>query len=154
MNVDVALADPVALFLFWIAIPVTFVSIAWWLTGRGRDSTLILAWAAATLFLATLTTWLAPRQDPVGAASAWGASGGAFLQMSLVLGSGLAAVALLLRRQRTRGVRVLTVGLVVRAVAAYVGVSLLLSIAIVALSIARDVAAVPVGRTIAVVLVR
>jgi hypothetical protein len=150
MNVDVAIADPVVIFLFWIVPPVTFVSISWWLTGRGRDSILIVAWAAATLLLAALTTWRAARQDPVDIDSAWGARGGAFLQSAVVLGSCLAAVALLSRRQRTQGVRVLTVGLMLRAVVAYVGVGLLLFVAIVAISFARDVAAVPIGRTIAV----
>lgn len=148
MSVAVALANPVVMFLFWIALPATFVGLAWRLISRGRDSALLLLWMAATILLAAAMTWLVPPQVLGNVALSWGARAQAFLQMAVILGASLAAIALLSRRQRARGVHVLSVGLVVRAIVAYVGVGLLLSLAIVAVSIARDVAVIPVSRVL------
>lgn len=144
MNVDVALAEPGVLFFVWIALPLAFVGLAWWVSGRGSDSALLRTWAAATILLAAVSAWLAQGQESVAAASTWSARSGAFLKTAVVLGAGLAVIALLSRRQRTRGVRVLTVGLIASAVAAYVGVVLVLFLASVAIALFRDVAAAPV----------
>jgi len=149
MNVDVALADPVVIFLVWIALPVAFVSVAWWVSGRGSDSALLRAWAATTILLAAVSAWLAQGQETVAAAFSGSARGGAFLQTAVILGAGLAVIALLSRRQRTRGVRVLTVGLIVRSVAAYLAVGLLFVLASVAISLSRDVAAVHITGALA-----
>ena len=90
MNVDIALADPVVLFLVWIALPAAFVSVAWRVSGSGSDSALLRTWAAATGLRAALSTWLLPGQESVVADSTWSARGGAFLQTAVVLGAGFA----------------------------------------------------------------
>jgi len=150
VNVDVALVSPGVLILVWIALPVSFAGVAWWSTGRVHASHLLLLWVAATFLVSALNAWLAQPRDPSVTESTWPGLGEAFLQSAVVFGAGLAAIALLARRQRARGASALTFSLVLRSVLAFAGVVLLLFVGTVALTTMRELSEVPEFRALAV----